>query len=89
MRPAGQSEVGNYYLQGSSYATGARVALYMRSTSQGSTPASLVIDTTIQAASNIPSPSQDQVTQYGFHLFASSTGIATDCKAAGVYTLAY
>jgi len=88
-RPSGQSETGNYYIQGSSYASGARIAMYMRSTSQGATPASVSIDTTIVSPSNMGTPTTDQLTQYGFHIFGSSNAVNVDAKAAGAFTINY
>src|SRR6266568_4179636 len=79
-RSVGMVEVGNWYLQAGGYATSARVSEYIRTTSQGATPASIAMDQSIQAASNINFPTTDTLNQYGVHLSATTTGVNTNCK---------
>jgi len=88
-RSAGQVEDGNYYIQASAYAVGARVSSYIRSTSQGVTPASIVIDNSINNGFIMNAPTTDTLNQYGVHITAASSNTGTDASTAGAYWIQY
>ena len=88
-RPIGQVEVGNYYIQASAYAVGARVSSYIRTTSQGSTPASVAFDNSINNGFIMNNPTTDTLNQYGFHITATSSNTGTDASTAGNWYVQY
>lgn len=88
-RQSGQNEIGDYYLTLGAYATSAFIGYFVSSLSRTSVPTGVVIDTSLQAASNFNAPATDHLTANGFHVYASSTGININCNVGGQYTISY
>lgn len=88
-QPSGGTEAGKYYLGGWAGAGSDTISMYIRSSSQGSVPVSVSIDTADQAPSNMGSPSTGNLTKFGFQIFSTSSGAATNCHAAGNSTISY
>lgn len=88
-QPTGGQEIGRYRIEGSAYNASAIVSCPVQTLSRNASPVSLSIDTSDVAPSNLNTPSTGHLTQGGGQIFASATGIAQECKAAGVYTMSY
>jgi|SRR5216683_2139917 len=88
-RQTGQTEVGDYYLTEGAYSIGATMGYYVSHLSRTSVPTGVVIDTSLQAASNFNAPGTDHLTANGFHVFALASAIATGCNVGGVYTTSF
>lgn len=87
--PSGSSEVGQYWLAGSSYAANALISQWIQSQSRTSTPVSVSIDESIQAPSNCGTPSVSNLKSSGFQLYAFGSGVFTSANVAGVYTIKF
>lgn len=88
-RPSGGQETGKYYLGGWAGAINDLVSLYMPSLSRNATPTGVVIDTADQAASNLQTVAANNLTANGFQISAGASGAATNCHAAGNYTISF
>ena len=87
--PGGGTEPGKYFLRGQAYATNANMGNYMRSRSNGTTPVSVSSDTADQAASNANPQVTSNLTQYGFLIYSSGTGVVTLWQIGGNFTIQY
>jgi hypothetical protein len=88
-QPTGGSELGKYFITGSTYAIGAYVCQYMISLSRTSVPVSVVIDTADQAASNFNAPTTIRLTSSGFQVQVTGTGANLNCNVGGNWTINY
>jgi hypothetical protein len=88
-RQTGQTEVGDYYLTEGAYSIGATAGYFVWSLNRNSVPTGVVIDTSLQAASNFNAPGTDNFNANGFHVFALASAINVSCNVGGLYTLSY
>lgn len=88
-QPAGGQELGRYRLEGSGYAASALVNCNLITLSRNTAPVSISIDTADQAATNMAAPGTNFLTMGGAQIFSHSSGITTECKAAGNTTMQY
>jgi hypothetical protein len=88
-QPSGAQEHGKYYLEAGVYATNAFFSTYYRTSSQGSTPVSVSIDTADQAVAGCNAPSTALLTSFGFQVKTSATGAGTDARVGGNYTVSF
>jgi hypothetical protein len=89
-QPSGGHENAKYWIAGWANASGDLVSQYYPSISRGSTPASITTDEADNAHANCNAISSDHLTQYGVHIYTTSTGaIANGCNVAGNLTYNY
>lgn len=89
-RSSGDTEGARWFLAAASYTTGAVGNVYIRTTSMGTTPVSVSIDTTDAApGGNSGTPSTAHLSAYGFQIFEFSTGTNVNSLCGGVYVVQY
>jgi hypothetical protein len=88
-QPSGGVETGKYFLNSSGYATGANLGTYTCSISRTAIPVSAVVDTADVGNTNVVGPATSSVSANGFMVNTTATGVATNCRCAGNYTLSF
>jgi hypothetical protein len=88
-RQSTQTEVGSYYFALAAYATSANEGQWVGSLSRDATPASVAIDTSLQAATGYNAPSTTQLNANGFFVQATATGTSLTCRVGGAATITY
>lgn len=86
---SGAQEKGGYYLNGWGNAASDQIGAWVPSRSYFSTPVSVSLDTSVQAATNCAAPSTNSLTVNGFHASTTSTAANTAMYVGGVYTIQY
>ena len=88
-QPSGGQEIGTYYLNGWGSASGQNIRQWMASRSQGETPVSVSVDTSIATPNSINTPTTEKLSQYGFHVKTTTTGATSSGYAGGLFTIQY
>ncbi len=84
----GETETGEYVLAGGSNASGFVVSAWVSMRSRVSTPASVTIDTSIQAPSgNANTPSTNHLLESGFQVFFTTSAGNVSNGCAGLWTV--
>lgn len=88
--PSGAQENGTYFLTGTGTSGITGLGAWVPSLSRTSTPASVSINTSIQAPVNCNSPSTNNLSSNGFHVAtAYSTASNVAANVAGNFTIQY
>lgn len=88
-RAASQTETGGYFLTFNAYTSACYGGTWINSLSRVSVPASVSIDTSVQAPAGCNSPSTNNVTANGFHVYAGTSASTINANVGGLYTLQY
>lgn len=88
-QPAGGQEKGKYFLEFGAYASTAWMSAYINTKSQGTAPASVSVDSAVQAPVSCNAPATDFLDSFGFKVKSNSTAVTTDARVGGNFTVQY
>jgi hypothetical protein len=88
-QPSGGTETGKYYILQAGYINAAQTSMYVVSISRTAVPVSVVIDEADVAHTNVAAAVATLQTANGFLVSTQSTGVTTNERVAGNYTLTY
>lgn len=89
LQRSGTSETGQYIIKGNAPAINNELSTYIHTTSQGVTPSSVSIDTSVLTTLGVGAPAVQNISASGFLVHVLSSGAGTDCHVGGVYTANY
>jgi len=87
-QPSGNTAKEPYYITANG-SSGASIGCWCASQSRGAVPVSVSLDTSFQSPSNCNSPSTDHLSQYGVHIFTTTTGTVLSANVGGLATFQY
>lgn len=88
-QPSGGQEIGGYYISTWGNAGNDVFGYFVSSVSRNSTPVSVSVDQSYNAASGVNAPSTNTLKSTGFHVYTGTTGVTTNANVGGQYTLQF
>lgn len=87
---SGGTESWKYWIEGgTSNNTGFSVGQWIATQSKGSTPVSVIVDTSITPPNSLSTPTTQQLSSSGFFVGSGSTGTSNTARLGGLYTVQY